>query len=387
MKKEKISLFIFIDAFGWEILKQHPKFLKGIARDKKPLETILGYSNACDPSIISGLLPSEHEHWSSFYYSPKTSPFKLLKYLKFLPKKITNYQRVRNKLSQLIAKYYRFTGYFQIYQAPFDVLPLFDYAEKKWFWGTKGTLNAGKSIFDYLIEQKVPFYVKKSTAITDEKQWMEVQQKIKHKKIRYAYLFLGQLDAVMHAKGTKHEDVDRLLEEYDSKIRNLIDLAKLHYKEVAWYVFSDHGMHDIKSTFDLASYIKELPIEFKKDYMAFYDSTMARFWFFDEVARELVTEKLQALDKGKILSENELKEFGVYFPDQRYGELVFLMNPHILIIPSFMGLKKIPGMHGYHPNDPDSLAAILSNQKLPKELTRIEQIFNRMVEEVGLKLS
>ena len=75
-KADKLSLFIFIDAFGWEVKQRHPDFLNGLIRDSKPLETILGYSSACDPSIISGLTPAEHGLWNSFYYEPVDSPFK-----------------------------------------------------------------------------------------------------------------------------------------------------------------------------------------------------------------------------------------------------------------------------------------------------------------------
>ena len=61
-KKEKLSLFIFIDAFGWEVAQRHPEFLQGLIKDSKPLETILGYSSACDPSIISGRLPADSKN-------------------------------------------------------------------------------------------------------------------------------------------------------------------------------------------------------------------------------------------------------------------------------------------------------------------------------------
>ena len=37
--KEKISLFLFIDAFGWEVKKRHPEFLHDLIKDSKPLET------------------------------------------------------------------------------------------------------------------------------------------------------------------------------------------------------------------------------------------------------------------------------------------------------------------------------------------------------------
>jgi len=47
-----------------------------------------------------------------------------------------------------------------------------------------------------------------------------------------------------------------------------------------------------------------------------------------------------------------------------------------------MGLKPLKGMHGYHPEDADSQAMICSNQFLPSDLKKIEQIFWLMLQEV-----
>ena len=109
-KKPKLSLFLFIDAFGWELKQRHPDFLKELIHDSKPLDTILGYSSACDPSIISGLTPSEHKLWSSYYYDPEHSPFKWTQPLAILPDCIFNRGRVRGQLSKWIKKRCGFTS-------------------------------------------------------------------------------------------------------------------------------------------------------------------------------------------------------------------------------------------------------------------------------------
>lgn len=367
---------------GWEVLQAHPKFLKGLALGKKKLRTILGYSNACDPSIISGKLPSEHLHWSSFFYSPATSPFRCLRWLRFLPSFLTDRQRVRHLLSRAIALWKGFTGYFQIYQVPFSYLPYFDYAEKKWMWGTKEGLVRGKSIFDLLLQRKIPFYVRASAEVTDEQQWREVTEQIQKEQISYAYLSLGKLDAVMHAHGTHHKDVDKVLEQYDVQIRELIKLAQAHYDEVSWYVFSDHGMHNIIHSYDLQAIIAKTGLVYGEDYVAMYDSTMARFWYFNAQARSKISATLANVHVGRVLSAEELKKLGVYFPDHLYGETIFLMHSNILLAPSFMGKKPVAGMHGFHPDDADSYAAICSDHLLPTDLTSIEQIFWLMIQEL-----
>ena len=100
MKRDTISLFIFIDAFGWALKQNHPEILNDLIQDSRPLDTILGYSSACDPSIISGRTPSQHKLWSSYFYDPEGSPFKWTRPLRFLPQFIFRSSRIRHRFSR-----------------------------------------------------------------------------------------------------------------------------------------------------------------------------------------------------------------------------------------------------------------------------------------------
>ena len=382
MKKKKIPIFLFIDAFGWEILKAHPSFLEDRIIDKRKLRTILGYSSACDPSIISGLKPDQHKQWSSFFYSQSTCPYRWVKWLRLLPAFVTDYHRVRFYVSKVIKKIHRFTGYFQIYNVPFQYLPLFDYAEKHWIWGPEGLLNA-RTIFNILIDNKLPYYVHELDK-SDEYSLKKLKKMIANQSVDFTYIGLGKLDAFMHAKGTHDPGVSEQVQWYDGQIRDLLAIAEANYDDVPFYVFTDHGMHNIKETFDLQRKIESLSLDFGNDYVAIYDSTMARFWFLKELARNEIKACLEKQTMGRILPEAELKDLGVFFPDSMYGEIIFLMNSNVQIVPSFMGKKFTPGIHGFHPDDADSYACICSNRALPKKLIGIEQIFWIMLHEMGL---
>lgn len=381
-KKEKLSLFIFIDAFGWEILRRNPGFLEGLIQDSRPLETILGYSSACDPAIISGLTPSEHGLWNSFYYDPANSPFKWTRNLRFLPDAIFQRGGVRNQMSKWIKKICGFTGYFQLYSVPFKHLPLFNYAEQKRIWNPGG-LPKVKSIFDLMAEMNIPYHVHDSS-LPDELRLEQLMSDIRNQRIDFAYCSLGRLDALMHEIGNDDPEIGVLIKWYDGKIRALLDAADANYTEVSWYVLSDHGMHNVAETCHLIEDIEALELEWNKDYVAFYDSTMARIWLLKDAARESIVRLLSNHPKGRLLSEAELKSFGVYFEDRKYGDLIFLMNSGIQIVPSFMGIKMVKSMHGYHPSDPDSFAALSSNRPLPKNVTRIQHIYGIMRTELGL---
>lgn len=378
-----LSLFLFIDAFGWEVSRRNPEFLEGLVAERKKLETILGYSSACDPSIISGLTPSEHRLWSSFYYDPQNCPYKWVRYLKLLPAPLFMRGRVRHHLSKIIKRICGFTGYFQIYSVPFNKLPLFNYAEQKRIW-EPGGLPRGQTIFDDMSARDIPHYVHDS-GVGDDVRLSRLKTQIKRQRIRFAYCSLGRLDALMHAKGNDHPDIKTLMQWYDTEIRELLQTAEENYEQVNWYLFTDHGMHNITETYDLALDIEALNLEWNQDYVAFYDSTMARIWFLNEQARAPITELLQHHPKGRILPREELEALGVWFEDGQYGDLIFLMNSGIQIVPSFMGLKPCKGMHGFHPSDPDSYASICSNRPLPPDLKKIQQIHQLMLDELGLQ--
>jgi predicted AlkP superfamily pyrophosphatase or phosphodiesterase len=380
-KKEKISLFLFVDAFGWEVKQRHPDFLKGLIQDSKPLETILGYSSACDPSIISGLTPSEHKLWSSYYYDPDGSPFKWTRPLKILPDVIFRRGRVRHHLSKWIKKRCGFTGYFQLYAVPFKYLHLFNYAEKKRIW-EPGGLPGGESIFDRMAKEGILYYVHNSD-IGDEERLLELTSQIKSQSIDFAYCSLGKLDGLMHAVGNDHPDIEKLMKWYDQKLRELITTAEKNYAEVNWYLFTDHGMHNVTQSYDLIADIETLGLEWDKDYVAFYDSTMARFWFMNDNARNRITQCLGSHTKGRMFSDDELKQQGVFFEDGQYGELIFLMESGTQIAPSFMGTKPCKGMHGYDPSDADSKASLSSNKPIPTSVTKIQHIHQIMLNELS----
>jgi len=378
----KLSLFIFIDAFGWAVKERHPRFLSGLIRDSRPLETILGYSSACDPSIISGLTPSEHGLWCSYYFDPENSPFKWTRALRFLPDAFFSRGRVRHHLSRWVGRACGFSGYFHLYAVPFEYLPLFNYAEQRRIW-EPGGLPRGRTIFDELAERGIPYHVHDSH-LPDDRRLDRLETDLMEHRVEFAYCSLGKLDALMHAEGIDTPQVGHLLEEYDRRIRRLLEIAEKNYDEVAWYVITDHGMHNVTETYDLAADIQDLGLVWQRDYIAFYDATIARIWILNEEARATIVRCLSNHPKGRILSEAELKAFGVYFADGQYGDLIFLMHPGIQIVPSFMGRQPVKGMHGYHPSDPDSLAAISSNKPIPHAIARIQHIYRIMLDEAGV---
>lgn len=374
----KKSLFIFIDSLGWDIIKKRP-FLDDIIQTRLPLKTPLGYSSAAVPTILSGRVPSEHGHWSFFYYSPQSSPFNFLRWLSFLPKAITERGRFRHYLSKVTQKLLGYKGYFQLYNAPLKYLHLFDYCEKKDLFKPNG-FNQGQGIFDVLHERKIPYHVSNWRKPEQENLETAMREVIRD-DIPFAFIYLAELDGLLHTLGTEHPKIGEKIQWYEEKIRELYEAAGGNDR-VNLYVFSDHGQADIHSTIDLMAAIEDLGLTFGKDYVAFYDSTLARFWFLHPRARGKIHSILHDMSDGRILSDTELEEFGAYWQDGKFGELIFLTNPGVMIVPSHMGQKPLAGMHGYSPDDSSADAIFLSNIVIESPLKNISNIYSLFIQAI-----
>jgi hypothetical protein len=374
--KAVLPLFVFIDACGWEIIKNDP-FLKDIAPNRKRLSSVFGYSSACVPSILSGRWPVEHRNWCYFVYDPKNSPFKSLRFLRWLPQGLTSRRMFRRWLSRLIKARLSFRGYFDLYNIPFKFISLFDFTETKSPLQPRG-MNRGPNIFDYLEEQKIQYHV--SSPERDEQSNIDaLSRDIDSERIDFALLYLPQLDALLHAVGNQSPAISQRLRHYEAALHRLLLLARKHYAEIRLYVFSDHGMANCDELLDLKATIESLPLRFGQDYAAVYDSTMGRFWFFTDRARQLICDCLGQIPQGRILPDAELEEMGTLFPDRYFGELIFLVKEGVLIVPSHMGERPIRAMHGYHPSDPQSYAVLCTNQpSISDQVSAIPDLFRLM---------
>lgn len=381
--KRILSMVIFIDALGWEVLKDR-EFLQSEMPYRQKLRSVFGFSSACVPSILTGRNPRDHGHWSYYYYAPQSSPFRALGLLAWLPRFLTERGRVRHLLSRVVGRILRFTGYFQLYNLPFKHIGLFDYCEKRDIFKAGG-MNRGDNIFDVLERGRIPYHVS-DWRKGEEDNLQACHQAITTGNIRFAFLYMASMDALLHQVGKNSSEVDSKLAWYEEKLRHMLAVANECYAEVRVFICSDHGMATVESTVDLMHRIEELPLSYPKDYVAVYDSTMARFWFMNDAARLMVSKELDTLDYGRTLQSSELEDLGCDFDGNQFGELIFLLNPGAIIVPSHMGLKPITGMHGYHPDHEDSYAALLSNVEVPVRMKAITDIFHLMRAEAGLEL-
>ncbi len=380
--KNTLSLFVFIDALGWEIIRNEP-FARFCAPYRRRLTSVFGYSSACVPSILSGNWPVEHRNWCYFVYDPANSPFRFLRPLRWLPKAITSRRMFRRWLSRIVKMKLGFRGYFDLYNIPFEHISLFDFTEKKSPL-KPGGMNRGTNIFDFLNARNIPHHVSEPTA-PETANTDALVADISSEKIDFAFVYWPELDGLLHFVGNQSSEIPSKLLIYEERLQSVLEIARQHYSDVRLYIFGDHGMANCNEFIDLRSRIEKLDVRMGRDYAVVYDSTMARFWFFNDRAREEVTQLLGKIPQGRILPDSELQEMRTLFPDRRFGELIYLVKEGVLIVPSDMGERPLRAMHGYHPEELHSYAALLTNvTDIPDHVSAIPDMYTLMIRDAEL---
>jgi predicted AlkP superfamily pyrophosphatase or phosphodiesterase len=375
VRQKRIVLFFLIDALGWEYVKASGLLDKSPELYGNEVRTILGYSSAAEPTMLTGRYPEEHGRWNLLRYSPETSPFAWTRILSFVPDRLLANRYVHKAISVISKRIAKAEGYFSTYAMPVKHLRLFDICETRNIY-KPGGIGGSTSVFDYFVDRGIPYKSYSYHDGEDETLLEKAKEDIQTGPESVYFLYLAGLDAYLHKHGKNQELGCRRVEWYFKQLQSLVEVAKSRANEVRYFVFSDHGMTPVTERYDLIAELRKRDIGPERDYLSVFDSTMARFWFKNPQLREDVESFLEQCPAGRILDDAELKKMHIFFPDSRYGELIFLMNPGTLIYPSFFGSYAPAGMHGFDPDDPHSSAAYLSNvaDHSPRELRDIYDV-------------
>jgi hypothetical protein len=369
-----VAIFTLIDALGWRFLEGR-EFLSDLLPYRQPLRTVLGFSSGAIPTMLTGLPPAQNGHWNLFYFDPQGSPFRWLRHLSFLPDGGLDNRLARKLLKEMGRRMLGLGPLFECCVSP-RLLPLFNWVERKNIYD-RGGISGANSIFDHLAERGISYRAYTYHHWTDEEILRQAFKDLQESDASFFFVYLSEMDMVLHDHWRNPLEAERVLGRYAKSLRKLFDSAREIDPEVILIVTSDHGMTPVREHYDLIGKVESLGFSMPEDYLTVYDSTMGRFWFFSERARQEVSALLDKLPCGRILPDDELRQLGILFPDHRYGELIFLLHPGWLISASDFQVRGwIPaGMHGYHPDDPDSDAVFLSNREPPFPMNTIADVY------------
>ena len=346
------TIVILIDALGYEIVERHRFMPSGLSSPCR-VETVLGFSQAALTTILTGLDPSEHGLWMMYAFADGRSPFKWLRAVPISSER----RRLRNSIRWVLDHLYKIGSYYSLYNVPREVFPNLD-LPARWRMFGKGGAGPKRNIFDDLDARGITWRVW-DYRVEEKEAFDALERSVKRGEDSFRFLYTAGLDSTMHRHGTSGEQVRCHLEWYSDRIERII--AQTRGERVV--VLGDHGMCDVKRYLDLIRPVETLGLRMPGDFIPFYDSTMARFRVRNKKAGKRLEGFLSGLQGGHLMAGDETERLGVAFPDARFGDLVFLVDPGTIILPSYMSREPVAAMHGYHPERPCMYSALLSNEE------------------------
>jgi predicted AlkP superfamily pyrophosphatase or phosphodiesterase len=362
---KQVTVCILIDALRYDFVTHEDspvlQSLRGQNSIQGVIEEPFGFIGR--PATFAGLYPEVSNISSMYWYEPQKSPYGIAKYIpSFLDGRplFSKYiRRVTTAYANIVHGNKERCYSFDTYNVPLHLLPYFNLVEQIAPWNPRYLSQI--TLFDIFRENNVkwlfigyPGSDQRTRAI-----WDKFQREISP-DISFVWLHFAETDWAEHEYGPMSKERKEKLREIDATIAKVRDELEKMFSQVHMLVFGDHGAVEVKETIDIKGRLESLNLRVGKDYVYFLDSTMARFWFKNDIARLWITEAMSSLLKGKLLTEDDFVKYRAHFNHTRYGELIWVANEGVLILPNFwQGGSPVKGMHGYLPDVKDNQAAFL----------------------------
>ncbi len=362
------TVLLLVDALRWDYLNpSETPYLCSLADSPHTLSgrTQEPFGFQTRPAFFAGLYPEASDISTMFVYSPRTSPYRPLRY--YPHRLIRKLPRGRDRLESFIRRkmdmHVRNTSmhsalpyYANSVHVPLELLPAFDFSERELPWS--GSYVEAKSLFDILSENQYHWLYLGWPLVIDNDSDQEIVEKCIEDAAphhRFIYVHLSQLDLLGHSYGPHSPQIRRGLRNIDMLIEDLIIglQSRLNNQDLDLIVFGDHGMVEVRETVDITTALRGSQAVLGKHYIMFLDSTMARFWFLDgRYATEILSILEEFGDKGGILTRQESVRYRIRFGNRKFWDSLWLARDGVLIHPSFFHVDGEPprGMHGYAPD-------------------------------------
>lgn len=357
---------MWLDAFRTDYLNKfttpfiYQLSKEGLLGEYKPLLAFEGIG----VSIVTGVSPLTHGVWTQFCLNPENSPFKwtektfqLNRFLDIFTSKSGVMERLGKAALNLLVssvskRFSRRKKMPRIPMIPIQNLHFFDTALTTSLFDEDAL--AVPTIFDILRTHDIPFKV--VSGLRDSEAFKKT---IKiNKDTRFVFAHFVNPDTVGHKVGPCSERIYRTVHDTDHKVMKIVKEYRKKF-DTEMFIFSDHGMAEVKKTINILALLRRLGLKEGRDFVVFLDSTMARFWTQKKECKRRILEALDGIQGGKTLSANDLKHYLIP-NDRKYGDIIWLADHGTLILPNYyQGTKPIKGMHGYAPGSKELMSPII----------------------------
>lgn len=355
---DSIHVFIYLTGAGWHILKEHG-FLSKYCKHQFPVQSQLGCSHAVLSTALTGKTPVEHGHFSSYYFDESNTALETAQrfYAKVIGKK---------------------SGYLGKYSVPMRNLNYLLQSNHHKIRLEPGCFSPLVSIVDLVHEKKIAHSIVNVSSTSPITALKNLRHRLKEKSVNFAFIQINEMDHLLHYYPHDFQKIDKRLHRYEKQIKKIISAGNAGNSNFNLTVLSGHGMTFAPQKINIKKKIDSLGMTYGYDYHAAYDPTMAFFWYQNNFSKSIILDKLSSFRHCKVLNAKEKKDFGIDFPDRRYGDTVVLAEPGFQISPNDIMSCPLPGMHGYDPNHPDSLGACFSTQKISPSPSHVKDFYNIM---------
>ena len=375
-------VFFYIDAFASDMLSATcTPFLFNLANKGhyQELENVIGYSFAFQSCMLSGKYPDENLHWMPYFYSPEESPmlFKALRNVgRIAPVDRVSYARYG--LSWVARKLFMKKGV-KARNIPLSIMgdlclyPYYYMNELPFFHELKRLLDCEyRRALVYLGPPKVKGDIYGSllrcVRQTDDNP-------------RVIILYEDALDYVGHTFGpssSQYLNHARILDGFIAETCSKI----LKIDEHATFLFlSDHAQSQLASCIDIISKLNKAGLKMPDDYQCFIDATVGLFWSNDDEKKERMTSILGSLEAGTLIDGRLRERYHLRFENSRmYGDLIYVLRPGWTFFPNFFSpFRPMKGLHGYLPEDEVQKSFLISNEKLPVDISHVRDVRHLLV--------
>jgi hypothetical protein len=353
------TIVILIDALGFALCRNRGFAPAGLDHRAR-IRTVLGFSQAALATIFTGLAPAEHGLWMMYSFREEGGP---LRWVRILPRSVSARRRwLRRLMAWNLRRVHGVRSYFSLYDVPREVLPYVDIPARGDIFAPGGAAPA-RTIFDCLAEEEIPYRVWDYRS-DEERSFAELEEAAAGGRERFLLLYAAGLDSDLHRFGSGDGRVAARLEGYRLLIERVAGAAR-RSGGARIFVLGDHGMCDVRSRIDVMSRASGLGLSIPGEYIPFYDSTMARFRTLSAPARRRLEDLLADVPGGRVLGDDEMRSLGAGGAGGRFGDVVYLADPGVVISPSHMGEGRVAAMHGYHPDTEEMHSVMLANEPLP----------------------
>ena len=390
MKVRKKTVFLLIDAMRTDYLTQEDSpFLFNLAQENLYYKEVAQHRSYCERAeVFSGMSPRESGYFTALGYSPESSPYK--KYFKlfdflgsfdhiFRPKRL--YRVFRNKLISTITRVKM-----RSYSIPLGFLPYFNLTEDEYDFRDPRAFNGKPNLFSYCEELGIKYFYESFTALnfsvsTNDEDRLKLIEDNFSDDIDFYLGYIGVLDSIAHRYGPDSIERKKALRQLDNRLRDFFKEILLRDSNTQFVLLGDHGMSQVTLRVDLERELtiiaRSLKLKPGRDYIYFLDSTICRIWYKSEQAKYSLQDAIQNSTVfktyGEFINTESALAKNIPFPDERYGDTLWMGNNGVLIFPDFFHVSKpYYGMHGYDIVDSSTLGLCIVTNASKSKVNRIK---------------